>query len=160
MEFCKRLSCVGFAAARPRTPHSRPRLRCGFYRGISFRLSINFSGAISSNQSDRLLGLQEELFGLKIAGSSRGFKVFTCSGLEMRWKRPGTSPIRSFPSAFSAEGMAARSEAKPPIMMALVSRSRLDRQRVVFSRFFDCNPQRFVYSKTTIGVPKATTLKR
>jgi hypothetical protein len=80
--------------------------------------------------------LQEELFDLKIAGSSRGFKVFTCSGLVMRWKRPGTSPNRNFSSAFSAEGMAARSEANPPIMMALASKSKVERRRAVYPGIF------------------------
>jgi hypothetical protein len=103
---------------------------------LAARNTSTFSGAISSNQTDRPLGLQDELFDLKIAGSSRGFKVFSRGGLEMRWNRPGTSPNRNFSSAFSAEGMAARSEAKPPIMMALVSKSRLDRRRVIFPRVF------------------------
>jgi len=40
--------------------------------------------------------LQEELFDLKIAGSFLGFKVFTFSGLEMRGKRPGTSPCSEY----------------------------------------------------------------
>jgi hypothetical protein len=48
-------------------------------------------------------------------------------------KKAGNFPhVRSFSSAFFAQGTAARGEVKPPIMMALVSKSRLDRRLLIF----------------------------